>query len=180
MIFLQDEELILRPLESADSQGNYPVWLNDTDTCQANSHHRMPYSRSDAATFIASVSDLSDALILAIVKKDSQKHVGNISLKDICYYSRSAELAILIGESEGRNSGIGYRASKLIIDHGFMQLNLHSVNCKTFSNNEAMVSLAKKLGMKYVGCLRESSFKNGQYLNVEIFDLLKEDYLASL
>ena len=180
MIFLQDEEIILRPLELTDSQGNYPAWLNDNDTCHANSHHRMPYSRSDAATYITSVSDRNDALVLAIVKKDSQQHVGNISLKDVCYYSRSAELAILIGESEGRNSGIGYRASRLIIDHGFMQLNLHSVNCKTFSNNEAMVGLAKKLGMKYVGCFRESSFKNGQYLNVEIFDLLKKEYLADL
>jgi len=180
MIFLEDDAIILRPLELNDALGLYPGWLNNKETCVANGHHRMPYSRRDAEAYITSVSDLTDALVLAIVYKSSQQHVGNISLKDICYYSRSAELAILIGESKVRSNSVGYRASKLIIDHGFMQLNLHSINCKTFSNNKGMVGLAKKLGMKYVGCLRESSFKNGKYVNVEIFDLLKKEYLAGL
>ena len=180
MIFLEDDEIILRPMELNDTQGPYPGWLNDRETCLANGHHRMPYSRSDAETYIARVSDLTDAFVLAIIYRSSQQHVGNISLKDICYYSRSAELAILIGEAEARGRNVGYRASRMVIDHGFLQLNLHSVNCKTFSNNKSMIGLAKKLGMKHVGSLRESSFKNGKYLNVEIYDLLKEEYLSGL
>ena len=179
MIFLEDDEISLRPLELNDVQGPYPGWLNDKTTCSANGHHRMPYSRSDAERYVVGVSDLTDAMVLAIIYKSTQQHVGNISLKDICYYSRSAELAILIGEPEVRGNNVGYRASRLIIDHGFMQLNLHSINCKTFSNNKPMIGLAKKLGMKYVGCLRESSFKSGEYLNIEIFDLLKKEYLAN-
>ena len=180
MIFLEDSAIILRPLELSDAEGNYPAWLNDAKTCVGNGHHRMPYSRRDAEDYISGVNDSSDSIILAIVEKSSDQHVGNISLQDICWFSRSAELAILIGEADCRGDGIGFRASRLLINHGFMELNLHSIQCMTFSNNNAMIGLAKKLDMKHVGCLREVAYKNGKYLNVEIFDLLRSEYSPSL
>ena len=176
MIFLEDEVINLRPLDVADVEGDYPTWLNDKVTSMGNRHHRLPYSRANAIDFINGISDSSDSIILAIINKQNRKHVGNISLQDICWISRSAELAIIIGDSAGRNHGIGYRASKLIVNHGFTALNLHSIRCKTFSTNDAMISLAKKLGMHYVGNLRESEFKNGRYVGVEIFDLLIKDW----
>ena len=48
------------------------------------------------------------------------------------------------------------------------------------SVNAAMIGLAKKLGMKYVGSLRESVFKHGNYLDVEIFDLLRSDWPSQM
>tara|TARA_Y100001934_G_C12286133_1_gene742417 strand:- start:722 stop:1264 length:543 start_codon:yes stop_codon:yes gene_type:complete len=176
MIFLEDEDINLRPLDVSDAEGDYPTWLNDKATSMGNRHHRLPYSRVNAIHFIKSIGDASDSIVLAIINKKNKKHVGNISLQDICWISRSAELAVMIGDSAGRNRGIGYRASKLIVTHGFTALNLHSIRCKTFATNDAMIRLAKKLGMNHVGSLRESEFKNGRYLGVEIFDLLKKDW----
>jgi len=178
MTFLEDDVIILRPLEASDADGAYPEWLNDKQTCVGNGHHRIPYSRSNARDFISNVNGSPDSIVLAIIKKDAQKHVGNLALQDICWFSRSAELAIIVGEDEGRGNGIGFRASTLLIDHGFTELNLRSIICKTFSSNSAMIGLAKKLGMKRVGLLREAAFKNGQYLGVEIYDLLRSDYHA--
>ena len=179
MIFLEDDAIILRPLELIDAEGNYPAWLNDAKTCVGNDHHRMPYSRRDAEDYIAGASDSSDSIVLAIVNKSGGQHVGNISLQDINWFSRSAELAVVIGEADSRGGGIGFRASCLLIDHGFVELNLHSIQCMTFSNNSAMIGLAKNLGMKHVGSFREAAYKNGQYLNVEIFDLLRSEYSPS-
>ena len=175
MIFLQDDVIILRPLDVTDADGDYPTWLNDEITCAGNGHHRIPYTRGDARAFVETTRESSDSIVLAIEKKNGNKHVGNIALQDICWYSRSAELAIIIGDVSGRNNGVGFRASQLIINHGFMELNLHSIICRTFSNNTAMIALAKKLGMQRVGSLRKSVFKDGHYLDVEIFDLLKND-----
>jgi len=180
MIFLQDDVIILRPLEITDADGDYPAWLNDETTSMGNGHHRMPYSRANARDFISTTNESSDAIVLAITRKNNNKHVGNIALKDICWFSRSAEIAIIIGEPDGRNNGIGFRASKLLINHGFIALNLHSIKCQTFLNNAAMIGLAKKLGMKYVGSLRESVFKHGNYLDVEIFDLLRSDWPSQM
>ena len=107
MIFLEDEVINLRPLDVADVEGDYPTWLNDKATSMGNRHHRLPYSRANAIDFINGISDASDSIILAIINKQNEKHVGNISLQDICWISRSAELAIIIGDSAGRNHGIG-------------------------------------------------------------------------
>ena len=42
MIFLQDDVIILRPLDVTDADGDYPTWLNDEITCAGNGHHRIP------------------------------------------------------------------------------------------------------------------------------------------
>jgi len=66
----------------------------------------------------------------------------------------------------------------MILEHGFTSLNLHRIYCGTYGTNIAMNSLAKKLGMTLVGTLRESAYKDGQYLDENLFDILRPEYLA--
>ena len=39
-----------------------------------------------------------------------------------------------------------------------------------------MQSLAKKLGMKQAGILRQAAFKEGQYLDIIEYDILKHEF----
>ena len=178
MNFLEDGEIILRPLELSDAEGDYPNWLNDMETSKGNSHHRFPYSRDEAREYIQNARVSENDVILAIVERCSGKHIGNIALLDICWFSHSAKFAILVGSSTARGKGIGFRAGKLVLAHGFMSLNLHRIYCGTYVTNVAMNSLAKKLGMTLVGTLRESAYKDGLYLGENLFDILRPEYLA--
>ena len=176
--FLEDEVLLLRPLELEDADRDYPTWLNNMETSRGNSHHRFPYSRDQARNYIKKANQSESDLILAIVQKDSGQHIGNISLLDINWHSRSAKFAILIGDKKTRGIGIGYRAGTLLLNHGFRELNLHRIFCGTHSNNLAMRSLAIKLGMQSVGTLRQSVYKNNEYLNEDLFDILQTEYIS--
>ena len=178
MKFLEDGEIILRPLELSDAEGDYPNWLNDMETSKGNSHHQFPYSRDEAREYIQNARVSENDVILAIVEKDSGKHIGNISLLEICWFSHSAKFAILVGAPTARGKGIGIRAGKLILEHGFTSLNLHRIYCGTYGTNIAMNSLAKELGMTLVGTLRESAYKDGQYLDENLFDIRRPEYLA--
>ena len=178
MNFLEDGEIILRPLELSDAEGDYPNWLNDMETSKGNSHHRFPYSRDEAREYIQNARLSENDVILAIVERCSGKHIGNISLLDICWFSHSAKFAVLVGSSTARGKGIGFRAGNLVLALGFMSLNLHRIYCGTYVTNVAMNSLAKKLGMTLVGTLRESAYKDGQYLGENLFDILRPEYLA--
>jgi len=171
--FLDGEKIYLRGLEEQDLEGNnYLKWLNSQEVNSFNSHGRFAYSKEQAKAYIEGSYADSTKLVLAIVEKSSNLHIGNIALQSIDTINRSAELAIMIGEKPAH--GIGYEASKLIIEHGFSELNLHRIYCGTSSENIAMQKLALKLGMQLEGRRKEALFKHGKYVDILEYGIIKE------
>jgi len=174
--FLAGKRLILRHLEESDADGPYAYWLNDDDVCKGNSHHVFPYSIQDARDFISGSKMKSNMLVLAIVDIQKGIHIGNIALDKINKIYRSAELTILIGNIDYWGKGYGLEAARLICNHGFLTLNLHRIGCGTFENNAGMRKLAEKLGMIEEGKRRQAVYKNGRYIDVIEYGVLKEEY----
>lgn len=170
MIFLDAERIYLRGLEAQDLEGDYVAWLNSQEVNAFNSHGRFAYSKEQAKAYIEGTYADSTKLVLAIVDKKSDKHIGNIALQSIDTINRSAELAIMIGEK--RAHGIGYEASKLLIAHGFNELNLHRIYCGTSSENIGMQKLALKLGMQLEGRRKEALFKHGKYVDIVEYGII--------
>lgn len=178
-IFLEGENFYLRNLNKEDINGNYIHWFDDSEVCKMNSHHRFPNSEESMIKYIESVNNYSDKLVLAIINKDDKAHIGNVSLQNIKYINRSAEFAIIIGEKKYWGKGVGKQCGKLIIEHGFSEINLHRIYCGTLSKNNGMINLAETLGFKKEGVRREAEFKNGEYLDIIEFGLLKDEWKAS-
>lgn len=175
--FLVGKRIYLRPLTLKDLKGNYIQWLNDAEVCEYNSHHVFPYTSEEAVEYIENVKDLKKHLILAIVVKESNEHIGNISLQNINYISHNAELTILIGEKKYWNQGLGKESAFLIVQHGFISLNLHRIYCGTISENKGMGKLALRLGMKQEGIRREAVYKNGTYRDITEYGLLRDEFI---
>ena len=176
-IFLEASDIYLRPLHADDANGPYPFWLNDDEVCRGTSHHIYPYTKKSASEYIEQANAATHALILAIVTKNNNKHIGNIALQQINWVYRRAEFAILLGDKSIWGKGYGYQAAKLIIDHGFNALNLHRIECATFENNQGMCKLAQALGMQQEGLRRQSAFKNNKFLDIIEFGILREEYI---
>jgi RimJ/RimL family protein N-acetyltransferase len=176
MAFLTGPRLYLRALCEADADGPYPTWLNDAEVCRGNLHHVFPYTREGALVYIRHTAQTRDALILAVVLREGNRHIGNIALQAIHSTNRTAELAILIGERDVWGMGFAQEAAALIVEHGFGELNLQRIECGTFSKNAAMQKLALRLGMKEEGRRRNAVFKNGRYHDVVEFGLLRTDF----
>ncbi len=174
--FLESQLVRLRPLRDSDADGPYPAWLNSQEISLQNSHGVHPYSTSSARAFIQSLNGATDRIVLAIEDKASGLHVGNVSLQGIHRIYRSAELAILLGDTGCHGKGIGTESCRLMVQHGFLRLNLHRIHCGTFAGNEGMIRIAAKLGMKEEGRRREAAFKNGVYVDVVEFGLLKTEF----
>jgi len=169
MIFLDSKRIYLRGLEPSDVEGEYLTWLNSQEINRYNSHGRFAYSKEQALEYIKSSYSDSSKLVLAIINKADERHIGNISLQAIDYINRSAELAIMLSVSQ---KGIGYEASKVLIEHGFQSLNLHRIYCGTSSENIAMQKLALKLGMQQEGVRKEALFKDGRYVDILEYGLI--------
>lgn len=59
---------------------------------------------------------------------------------------------------------------------GFEELRLHRIDAGHFVNNPASGRILRKLGMKHEGTTREHILKWGEYLDVEIYGILAQEY----
>ncbi|MBY0353727.1 GNAT family N-acetyltransferase [Candidatus Babeliales bacterium] len=176
--FLIGEKIYLRALCQQDLEDDYIAWLNDADVCRFNSHHVFPYGKKAAQSFLDMVTDNPAFLVCAIVRKDNDKHIGNIALQNINYISRNAEYAIILGDKNSWGQGYAKEASIMLLKHGFLELNLHRVHCGTSVRNIAMQKLAHYMVMKEEGLRRQALFKHGEFVDILEYGLLREEFLA--
>jgi len=170
--------LFLRSLTEADCEGPYVTWFNDREVCFGNSHHVMPYTIDDAKSYVRNQVKNDSTLVLAIIDAKKEIHIGNIALDKINYINRSAELSIIIGEKVFWSKSYGKQACRILCDHGFFVLNLHRIYCNTFENNTGMQKIAEHLGMPLEGRRRQAVFKEGRYLDILEYGVLRSEYMT--
>ena len=173
--FIEGNSIDLRPLSLQDVNENYVGWLNDSEVCKYNSHHAYPYTTELAKEYVTSVRSQQRDLVLAIVAKDTGKHIGNISLQHINLINQSAEYAIILGDRAYWGKGVAKEASRLILKHGFDALNLHRIYCGTSRENIPMQKLAATLGFKEEGIRKEALYKNGSFTDIIEYGMLRPD-----
>lgn len=175
---LRGDRLYLRPLVGPDAFGAYPTWLNDAEACRGNSHHRFPYTQADASAYIRSAGTATHEIVFAIVVHARDRHIGNIALQRIRTIDRTAELSILIGDRTAWGRGYGTEAADLLCAFGFDRLGLHRISCGTFHDNDAMRKVALALGMREEGRRRGAAFKDGRFVDVIEYGVLREEFRA--
>jgi RimJ/RimL family protein N-acetyltransferase len=178
-IDMNTDRLYLRHLQLSDAEGNYPHWFNDKSVTRYNSHGERHYTKEMAIKYIQSVICNDTTEVFAIILKENNQHIGNISLQNIDFKNRNAEFAILIGETQAYSKGIGFEASVLVFNYGFNDLNLHRIYCGTSCKNIPMQKLALKLGMTQEGIKREAMLKNAQFIDIIEYAILKEEFILS-
>lgn len=176
--FIEGQNIYLKGLSLEDASESYTHWLNDEEVCRHNGHHYFPNTRAKTESYIAAVSGDSSSLVLAVIEKGEDRHIGNISLQSIDWLARSAEFAILFGEKQYWGRGLAKEAGDLILAHGFNQLNLHRVYCGTSEDNTGMQKLALAMGMQLEGRRREAMYKNGGYRDILEYGILRAEYAA--
>ena len=174
--FIIGEKLYLRNLTPEDAEGSYPHWFNDPQVCRYNSHYKFPYSKEKALDYIRYANNAKDALILAIVDKTNDNHIGNVSLQEIDFINRNAEFAIIIGDQDYWGKGFAREAATLLIGHGFRELNLHRIYCGTSIENIGMQKLAGKIGMKQEGRRRQAILSAGSWVDIIEYGILRDEF----
>lgn len=176
--FITGKTIYLRTIEKSDLNSTYRDWFNDEEICRYNTHHRFPNYDEDMRKYYEKVIKSHGNLVLAICSKKAGAHIGNIALENIDTVSRSAELAILIGDKKHWGKGVGKEAATLLVAHGFKELNLHRIYCGTSEDNIGMQKIAIALGFTEEGRSRESFYKGGTFHNCINYGLLHDEFKA--
>lgn len=174
--FLKGDKIYLSPLTKEDISDEYISWLNDSEVCRDNSHATFPNTYARTLSYLESVEKSKNDIVFAVRWIKNDVHIGNISVQNINWINRSAEIAIIIGDKKYWNKGVGSEAYKLLIEYSFQTLNLNRLSSGQTITNKGMISVCEKNGMKKEGLQREALYKNGEYIDAVVYSVLLKDY----
>lgn len=112
----------------------------------------------------------------AIVLKENDKLIGNVSFGDVDLIHRNAMLQIFIGDEQNRDRGYGKEAIKLLLEYGFNNLNLNNIMLNVYSFNKRAINLYESLGFKKFGTRHKSHYFKGQFYDEIQMEILKDEY----
>jgi RimJ/RimL family protein N-acetyltransferase len=111
-----------------------------------------------------------------ILVDDDPAPVGLVSLTGIHPVYRSGEFHIMIGRRELQGRGVGTAATRAMLRHGFLDLNLHRIHLSVLAGNAAAIRIYERVGFRHEGRGREAVFKNGTYEDLVMMAILRAEY----
>lgn len=163
---LESERLYYYPMDLRFANEVYLSWLNDPEV---NRYLEVP-KENDSESLIAYVKSTMDAktYFWAIVKKEDNKHIGNIKIDPINTKHGYGEYGILMGDKSEWGKGYAKEASQTIVDFCFSSLSLRKVNLGVIANNIAALKLYQSMG-----CVTEGVYKHHVKLGNDYCDVIR-------
>lgn len=154
-------------------------WRNDPDViAYLGSNFLYINEQIDEKWFDGYLASRDKNVRLAIIDGATEQHIGNVNLTAIHPINRSAEFSIFIGEKQCQSKGLGGEVTRLVLAHGFGDLNLNRIYLFVLKTNERARKMYQRLGFVEEGCEREAVFKNGEYCDLIVMSVLRADYKA--
>ena len=171
---LETLRLRLRPYTETDIPELLPL-IGSREVAATTLRIAHPYTDQDARAFLELAED-PDKLCLAITLRSDGRQIGGIGLR-VDPAHQHAELGYWIGV---RYWGHGYatEAAREMLRYGFEDLKLHRIFASHFRHNPASGEVLKKLGMRYEGCQREHLRKWDQFVDSQLYGILRREWEA--
>lgn len=120
----------------------------------------------DAKNFRFCIRTLSD-----------DKLIGEVSIHPQ-WVDADAWVGIGLGERDYWGRGYGTDAMRLILQYGFVELNLHRISLGLHSYNERALKSYEKAGFKVEGVMRQDTFREGRRTDGIYMGILRDEWLA--
>lgn len=173
---LETPRLILRPF-TLDDAPEVKRLAGDRDIAAVTQNIPHPCEDGMAQKWIKThpkTFNKGTGVTFAIVLRENNLLCGAIGLS-FDKANNNAEIGYWIGKPYW---GKGYctEAAKALLQYGFETIGLHRIHSGHFSHNPASGRVMQKIGMKYEGCRRQYVLKWGNYVDLELYGILKSDW----
>jgi RimJ/RimL family protein N-acetyltransferase len=174
--YLVGEKVYLRPLEESDLGEEYLSWLNDDEVTRYMETGAFPVTPADLRRYLERFQNSTTDLIFAIVDRQSDQHMGNVTLNHINWIHRTADTGIMIGRKEFCGKGYAFEAWSLLIEYAFTRLGLRRIIAGAIAGNTASVKVLTKLGFKIEGTRRQHALVDSEYRDGIQFGLFRDEF----
>lgn len=163
--FIEGERVYLRAVTLADVNPTYLGWMHDPQVTQYLESRFYPHTLDSLSEFVSTMQYSRDNVFLAIVLKDTERHIGNIKLGPINWIHRFAEVGLLIGEKDTWGKGYASEAIQILTHYAFHKLNLHRLTAGCYAQNMGSARAFLKAGWQQEGLRPQHFFSDGEYVD---------------
>lgn len=170
---LRTDRLLLRQMTLADAPGVQQLRSNK----EVMKYNNRPLTRTleEAESWINIIIESlrkNDGITWCICLKESPaEHVGSIGLWRIDKENHRAEIGYML-EPAMQGKGIMHEALKKILEYGFKEIKLHSIEAQIDPRNEASATLLKKAGFVQEAYFKENYYLHGRFADTAVYSIL--------
>lgn len=172
---LETARLKLRPYRKSDVAELLPL-IGSREVAATTLRIAHPYTEQDARAFFALARE-PDKIWLAVTLRSDGRQIGGIGLR-LEPQHQHAELGYWLGVPYW-GQGYATEAAREMLRYGFEDLGMHRIFATHFKHNPASGRILKKLGMRYEGCQREHLRKWDQFVDSELYGILRQEWQNS-
>lgn len=170
--YLEGEKIYLRDISQDDCNLTYVDWLNDSAVNQYLETKWMEQNLQSIKEFVQSMSASDNNLLMAIIDKTTDKHIGNIKLGPINPHYDNADISYFIGEKEYWGRGVASEAIELVKNYAFDKLKLHQVQAGAYEVAIGSWKALEKNGFVREGIYKEQVLFEEKYIDVYRYAIL--------
>lgn len=104
-----------------------------------------------------------------------EEKIGLISLSKIDTLNQHATSGFYIGDM--KYAMLASRVLPYFLNYVFFDLELNKLYIEVMSNNKNMLKMDYHYGFRHVGTMEKHIYKNGQFHDIEILELLKDKWV---
>ncbi|HEX2122096.1 MAG TPA: GNAT family protein [Thermoanaerobaculia bacterium] len=167
------EHVILRAFEREDAERCYR-WMNDPNIVRTLKS-RYPIAFQNEMEWLDRAMHASATeRHFAVERKDDRTHIGNASIHDIEWVSRTAAFGLFIGEPSAWNRGFGTDAIATLVRFAFDEMNLRKLRISVFDYNDRAKHVLEAQGFVQEGRLRREFYREGTYHDLVILSIFRD------
>lgn len=170
------EQVYLRPLEEPDIGEDYLGWLNDPEVTRYLETGTTSATLASLRHYLTRFEDSSTDLIFAIVDRETDQHIGNVTLNRINPVHLTTDTGLMIGRKEFWGKGIAFEAWSLVIEYAFQSLGTRKILAGAIAGHEASIKTLKNLGFQVEGTLRKEILVDGEFRDKLSLGLFREEF----
>ena len=153
--------ITLQPLSRDDATDKYLSWLNDPEVTKYLEVGNFPMTKEHLIGYIDKMNETTEQVLFGICLDG--KFIGTITLNDINWIHRIANVGIMIGDKTCWRHGYGTEATRQLVYYAFNRLNLQKVWAGVHALNQNSIKMFERAGFFREAALNQERYLNGQY-----------------
>lgn len=174
---LHGSTITLRPITKDDASAMFATLADEESMRLTGTQQTFTFEQVEQ--HCARLLAADDRADYAITLKDAPAYIGEAVLNEIDWVNRTASYRIALGGPATFGKGYGTEATRLIIDYGFCQLNLHRIELEVYAFNPRAQRVYAKVGFVREGVRRDVLLWEGQYHSAIVMSILEHEYRRS-
>lgn len=180
---LEDESVLLRPLELTDVDNFLDISLNEPETWK---YSLVPADgKENLINYIQlaiKARENKSEFPFAVYDKKSGKYAGSTRFYDINFPFKTVQLGYTWYGKDFRGTGLNKHCKFLLLRFAFEILGMERVEFRADNNNERSIAAMKSIGCKVDGVLRSNmpTYQSDVRRDSIILSILKEEWFGGV